>query len=149
MITYPDGSIFDSGAEALVNPVNCRGVMGAGLARAFAERWPEIVPPYRRACEDKTLALGTVLVHPLGHGFVIYFPTKGHWTEKSKVSSIAMGLKSLASTVRQLELASVAVPALGCGLGGLHWVTVRPLIVAALGWLKADVMVYGPRGRRG
>ncbi len=148
MIRHSTGSIFDSRANALVNPVNCRGVMGKGLALAFAKRWPEIVPPYRRACTHGLLRPGQVFsidvdAHP--PRYVICVPTKDHWRDASKAEDIIAGLRALVVEARDLHLDSLAVPALGCGLGGLDWALVRPLMEMWLMQLQCDVQVYGPK----
>ena len=130
------GSILEADVEALVNPVNCVGVMGKGLALAFKEAFPEVFREYVPACEDGKLVLGRVQVvaRKAAHGpkFVINFPTKNHWREKSRLEDIKAGLVDLASHLQNGKIASVAIPALGCGLGGLDWKVVRELIVATL-----------------
>lgn len=151
MIRYPNGSIFDSGAVALVNPVNCRGAMGKGLALAFAKRWPELLPPYRSACASGDLRIGTVLVldvDDLLTKHVVCVPTKNDWRDRSSIADVMAGLKALAQVAHDRCFDSLAVPALGCGLGGLEWGAVRPLVEMTLMSLNCDVMVYRPEGTR-
>lgn len=102
--------------DALVNPVNTVGVMGAGLAREFAQRYPSILEPYRAACRDGALTTGTVQVIAVhGHAcrYIANFPTKTHWRTESRISHITEGLRALAAFVEQYQPTSMAVHALG------------------------------------
>lgn len=137
MIEYiEDKNIFESGADALVNPVNCVGYMGKGLALEFKKRFPEYFPPYKAACEARKLRPGKpfylrMIMQPDLLGVkqaVIMFPTKDHWKEKSRIEWIDDGLAYLQSNYRLWRLGSIAMPQVGCGLGGLAWEEVKPLI---------------------
>jgi len=142
------GDLLESGADLLVNPVNLVGVSGKGLALAFRQRFPRNYELYRAACSIPLIAPGVVLVTPLRREsppyYVANFPTKRHWRDPSLLEDVRMGLAHLASVVTVLNVRSVAVPALGCGLGGLSWDQVKPMIVEALGDLPIDLLVYGP-----
>jgi len=126
--------IFHTDAEALVNPVNCVGVMGKGLAAEFKKRFPGNFASYKKACDQKKLKPGivqvceTMVFHP---SYIINFPTKRHWRDKSRLEDIEIGLQSLVHAVHHHKIRSVAVPRLGCGLGGLDWADVKPLIKKA------------------
>lgn len=148
MIRLATGDLLASGAEALVNPVNCVGVAGKGLALAFRQAAPAAYEEYRRACASGWLRPGRIL--PFwgdGPGSVIlHFPTKRHWRTPSHLEDIEAGLTALAAYLREYAVWSVAVPALGCGLGGLAWQDVRPAIEAALGGIEGcDVLLYPPQ----
>lgn len=148
-VRYVEGDLLRDEAEALVNPVNCVGVMGKGLALRFKRAWPEYFTAYRMACEAGSLKPGTLLVLDRGHGqaprYLVCFPTKRHWRDPSRLEDIDAGLSALAREVVARGIRSIAVPALGCGLGGLGWPDVRERIEAALGPLAGvDVRVYGP-----
>lgn len=150
MIEYmkPTDSIFESGAEALVCPVNCVGVMGAGLAKEFKKRFPQIMSIYKGAADACLLKIGQTSSYPkhiYGAGIVL-FPTKDHWRHPSEMEYIRQGLLELLSAVKALGFTSIAIPALGCGLGGLDWNVVRPLIEEAFKDLPdVRVMLYPPR----
>ncbi len=151
MIYDAAGNLFDADAEALVNTVNTVGVMGRGVALQMARAYPEILPPYEKACEEERLTPGTVLtvdLHSLHNPrYIINVPTKSHWNGKSRLDDIKSGLRALADELVKLGITSVAVPPLGCGLGGLDWGDVYPLIVSTLGNLPGvAVHVYGPNG---
>lgn len=150
MISCGKGSIFTSGCEAIVNPVNCVGVSGAGLAKAFKIRFPESYAAYRAACvKHHSLKLGSVFVDPVDEGelrFVVYFPTKHHWLDVSEVASVESGMASLVAWARRAKVKSVGIPALGCGLGGLDWEHVRPVIDRACESLeRVKWLVYPPQ----
>jgi O-acetyl-ADP-ribose deacetylase (regulator of RNase III) len=145
MIRYTSGDLLRSGADALVNPVNTVGVMGAGLAAQFKRAYPAMFDEYRRTCASGKLSPGTMHVWATGRRegprFVVNFPTKPHWRNDSKIEDIAVGLDALVSVAVEHGFMSLAVPALGCGLGGLPWEEVRPLIEAKLSVLPEEVAV--------
>ncbi|MFY1598358.1 macro domain-containing protein [Micromonospora sp. WMMD737] len=149
MITVRHGDLLDADVEALVNPVNTVGVMGKGLALAFKRAHPANFTAYRAACAAGTVRLGRMFVYDSGtpgrHRYVVNFPTKGHWRSPSRLAGIESGLPNLVRVLRDDRIASVAVPALGCGNGGLDWAEVRPLIEAALVDLpNVQVCLYEP-----
>lgn len=143
-------SLFSTNADALVNPVNCVGVMGAGLALAFREHYPQASRAYQVYCRQAPgLRPGQVFSAETG-GFsprwVVHFPTKDHWIQDSRMDFIESGLVALVQEVRRLEVRSIAIPALGCGLGGLDWTEVRSRIEAAFAPLTAvRVVLFPPR----
>lgn len=129
MITFQQGDIFTSACDALVNPVNCVGVSGKGLAREFKHRFPAGQEEYEQACKWKALVPGVVLAshRDWDKPWVLYLPTKVHWKNPSKEWYIEAGLWGLRAELGRLkhDIKSVAVPALGAGLGGLPWEWVR------------------------
>ena len=145
MIIETYGDLLKADAEALVNPVNTVGVMGAGLARQFRDAYPHNTAAYQAACRAGEVRTGRVLVWELGAPLIINFPTKTHWRQPSVLGDIAEGLRDLRQVISDYEIRSIAVPALGCGLGGLDWDEVYPLIKAHLGGLEGvQVLVYPP-----
>jgi O-acetyl-ADP-ribose deacetylase (regulator of RNase III) len=149
VIERRQGSVLDADAEAIVNTVNCVGVMGAGVALRVKQAYPEVYVRYRAACQAGEVQPGRMLVVPtnrLGNPrYIINFPTKRHWRQPSRLEDIRAGLPALIETVKELGLRSVAVPALGCGNGGLDWKTVRPLIEEAFAALpEVHVFLFDP-----
>ena len=132
MMETSKGDIFQSAAEALVNPVNCVGVMGKGLARQFRDAYPRMNAKYVEACRDGDVLIGEMWVYGtgnlLGPKWIINFPTKVHWKDPSKKEYIENGLIDLADRVHAMGIRSVAIPALGCGLGQLDWGVVYPML---------------------
>lgn len=151
MIELQRGNILKAKADALVNTVNCVGVMGRGIALQFKNAFPSVFKEYAAACKKEQVQLGKVMVHDLNRlespHYIISFPTKGHWRGKSHLKDIQAGLESLVSEVERLKIESIAIPPLGCGLGGLDWNRVRPMIEAAFAPLQdVRVLVYEPAG---
>jgi O-acetyl-ADP-ribose deacetylase (regulator of RNase III) len=146
MIHIVQGSIFNSKAEALTVPVNCIGVAGAGLAKQFKLRYPDWFRSYKSLCSRGFMVIGGIQTHHLNDGrLIINFPTKFHWNDKSWIEGISSGLAALTEYAKGCGLKSIAIPALGCGLGGLHWEEVRPLIEQAFESLPdIEVSLYPP-----
>ena len=151
MIELARGNLLTADAEALVNTVNTEGTMGKGIALQFARAFPDIVPPYEAACRSGELRPGKVQVIERGEllnpRWVVNFPTKRHWRSPSRLADIDTGLADLVAQVRARGIRSIAVPPLGCGLGGLSWDEVRPRIEAAFAPLtEVRVLLYAPEG---
>ncbi len=144
------GDLFEACVEALVNPVNCVGTLGKGLALAFKQRFPAIEAPYKAACRQGNVAPGRVQVldvTPAGDSpvrYVVNFPTKRHWRDRSRLDDIEAGLDSLEAAVNAIGIASIAIPALGCGLGGLAWRDVEPLLLHAADRMNPRVIIFAP-----
>lgn len=138
-------------AEALVNTVNCVGYMGKGVALQFKKAFPGNFAAYQKACRAQQVQPGRMFVFETGSmlnpRYIINFPTKRHWRGKSRYADIEAGLCALVSEVRNLAIRSIALPPLGCGLGGLDWKRVRPMIEAAFaGAPDVRVMLFAPAG---
>lgn len=148
MIRFIKGDLFQSGAEALVNTVNCVGVMGKGLALQFKNRYPENYALYRKACSQGRVQPGKLYVVSVYEDFnkkiIINFPTKYHWRNPSEYIYITSGLADLRYVINDLRIRSIAIPPLGCGLGGLRWDVVKNLITDALKDLECEILVYEP-----
>lgn len=145
MIHFLKGNLFEDDCEALVNTVNCVGIMGRGVALQFKERFPDNYKAYAKACKNKEVQIGKIFVYRLdslvGPKWILNFPTKKHWKEKSEITYIIDGLNDLVSVIRENNIKSIALPPLGCGLGKLDWNTVKTLIVDRFSELN-DVCVY-------
>ncbi len=146
MTIHPD--IFRSDADAIVNTVNCVGVMGGGLAAQFRQRYPYMNDAYQRLCARGEMKIGRMWSYHDGHEgrWLINFPTKDDWRNPSELSYITLGLKDLRRVIADLGLKSIAIPPLGCGLGGLDWADVEPMIRHSLAGIHAAVAIYPPGG---
>ena len=151
MIELRKGDILRSDAQALVNTVNCVGIMGRGVALQFKNAYPANYDAYRAACEQKQVVPGKMFVFETGYltnpRYIINFPTKRHWKGKSRVEDIDAGLVDLQHVIRELGIRSIAIPPLGAGLGGLDWSDVRPRIEAAVRHITdLQVILFEPGG---
>ena len=151
MIEYRQGDILQEHADALVNTVNCVGIMGRGIALQFKKAFPDNFKAYAKACKREEVVPGRIFVHRTGRlqppRYILNFPTKRHWRSKSRLEDIESGLEDLVRRITELDLHSIAVPPLGSGLGGLDWGRVRDRIEQALGdLLRVRVIVFRPGG---
>ncbi|MFJ1733221.1 macro domain-containing protein [Streptomyces sp. NPDC088254] len=153
MITEKHGDLLDDDADALVNTVNCVGVMGNGIALAFKRRWPAMYASYQEHCRRGLFRPGSVRSWQAGPAgqqntapLIVNVATKDHWRDPSRIEWIDQALQSLVQLVRDERLRSIAVPPLGCGNGGLDWNDVRPRIHRVLGTTlsNVDVRLYTP-----
>ncbi len=147
MIERGVGDLLRADVDALVNAVNCRGVMGKGLALQFKKTFPNVFAAYQVACDAGAVRIGHmhIVELPRSPRFVINFPTKDDWRMPSKLEFIEAGLVDLVQQVRLRQIESVAIPPLGCGLGGLDWSVVRPMMVEAFAPLSGvRVVLFEP-----
>ena len=151
MIEQKIGDLFQEDVEALVNSVNCVGVMGRGIALQFKKAFPENFKAYAQACKRGEVQPGRMFVYDLGQmtnpRYIINFPTKRHWRAKSRIEDVEAGLQALVEEIRQRNIRSIAIPPLGTNLGGLSWRDVEPRIRDALGTIEGlDVRLFKPGG---
>jgi O-acetyl-ADP-ribose deacetylase (regulator of RNase III) len=150
MLNLIKGNILEADAEALVNTVNCVGVMGKGIALQFKNAFPENFQAYERACRHNEIQPGRMFVfrtNQLYPKYIINFPTKRDWKNKSRLEDIENGLAALIKEIKSRDIKSIAIPPLGCGSGRLRWAEVGPLIAAAMSSLpEVRAFVYPPVG---
>lgn len=148
MIEYKNGDILREDVEAIVNTVNCVGIMGRGLALQFKNKFPQNFKEYQLACKNKEVQLGKMFVHQTGQlinpKYIINFPTKGHWKQNSKIEDISNGLDNLITIIEKYSIKSIAIPPLGSGLGGLDWKMVKKLIEEKLKNINCTVILFEP-----
>jgi O-acetyl-ADP-ribose deacetylase (regulator of RNase III) len=121
MLEIVEGDLFRSGCQTLVNPVNCMGVMGKGIAVDFKTRYPEMFRRYQAICARGALQPGLLWLYTRERTWVLCFPTKQDWRKPSQVQWLQAGLLKLSETWEQRGITSLAIPAIGCGLGGLDF----------------------------
>ena len=152
MLNFKQGDIFEQSVEAIVNPVNCVGVMGKGLALEFKNRFPDCYREYAQACRAGNVQPGRMFVFQTllvrWPRYIINFPTKRHWRDQSRLQDIQDGLQALANEMQNRRITSVAIPALGAGLGGLEWEPVREAIESSMKGLEGvEITVLEPQAR--
>lgn len=148
MIIECTDDIFSLDVESIVNPVNCVGIMGAGLALKFKERYPQNYKAYKAVCENKLLKAGDIFVTKISNNgvkYVINFATKDHYKNHSKINYITEGLIALKQFLDKENISSVAIPALGCGLGGLNYPEVKDKILKEFDNTEKNVYVIAPK----
>ena len=141
-------------AEALVNTVNCVGVMGRGIALQFKKEFHENFLAYSKACKDDEVRPGRMFVYETGRltnpRYIINFPTKRHWRGNSRMEDVEAGLRTLVDVIRERNIRSIAIPPLASGLGGLAWDEVRPRIEESLRSLDdlgdRRIVIFEPYG---
>jgi O-acetyl-ADP-ribose deacetylase (regulator of RNase III) len=147
VVTFVKGDIFKSPAQVITNTVNCVGVMGKGVALEFKNRYPQMFNDYKAKCDQGHVKPGQPYLWEDNSTQILNFPTKRDWRDNSLLQDIEDGLKYLAGSYERMGLQSIAMPALGCGLGGLKWSEVQQLILKHLGSIPdLDVYVYEPQG---
>ncbi len=149
MIKYTRGNIIEADVEALINTVNTVGVMGKGIALTFKKAFPENFKIYRKLCENKEFKIGDLLITKTDKAkpkFIVNFPTKQHWRNRSEIDFIKIGMKKLVEAINEKGIKSIAIPPLGCGNGGLNWKVVKSIILKELELLEKDteIIIYEP-----
>ena len=147
MIKCVSGDFFEYEADIRINTVNCVGVMGAGVALEFKNRYPEMFRSYARACQNKEIAPGKPHLWEdyslFSHCTIVNLPTKLHWRDPSEYEYIEADLIWLREFLMYRDEV-VTLPALGCGHGGLDWSIVKPKILHYLGDVKAKILLFEP-----
>ena len=160
------GGLLDAEADALVNTVNTVGIMGKGIALVFKKRFPANFDAYKRACDRHEVQIGRMFVTEnkdpsrepateqtelwprvteVRPKWIINFPTKRHWRTNTQLAWVEDGLNDLVRVIEEKNIKSIAIPALGCGNGGLDWQDVRPLIVTTIARIEElTAMIYEP-----
>jgi O-acetyl-ADP-ribose deacetylase (regulator of RNase III) len=146
------GDITDSSADCIVSAANCVGVMGKGVAKAIKSKFPWSFPHYKSVCERKGLQPGgllalTLKVYPLEDvQTIIHLATKEHWRNPSKLEWVVSGCNKLKQFLEMNQIKSVAIPRLGCGLGGLSWDIVKPEMEEVFSGIDCEIMIFEKGG---
>lgn len=149
MIEYVTGDFFDYQADIRINTVNCVGVMGAGVALEFKNRYPQMFKEYVRVCKNKDISPKKPHIWEeydlFSRCIIVNLPTKIHWRNPSEYAYIESNLQWLRNFLKDKdEGIVVTLPALGCGHGGLDWGIVKEQIRYYLGDLKPKILVFDP-----
>ncbi len=162
-ISLVKGDMFFSRMQTLTISVNCVGIMGKGLASTAKYRFPDVYVAYQDLCKKKAIKMGLPYVHQRESSvfneladeisgdensafqtWFLLFPTKNHWRNDADYEGIKQGLQWLVDNYKRKGITSIAMPALGCGLGQLEWREVGPLMCQYLAKLDIDSIVYLP-----
>jgi len=162
-----EGDMFFSRMQTLTISVNCVGIMGKGLAARAKYLFPDVFVYYNDLCRKKRMKLGKPFLYRRDYSLVaqladepmeatdadsgkwfLLFPTKDHWRDRADLLGIEKGLKWIVDNYHELGLKSLALPALGAGLGGLEWKQIGPLICTYMSMVKIPVRVYLPAEKK-
>lgn len=141
-IEFRTGNIFESECETIVNPINCVGVMGKGLALEFKKRYPKMYKDYVARCNANMVKTGQPYLYKSSDKNILNFPTKYHWRNPSKLEYVTKGLDWFVDNYQELGIKSIAFVPLGCGLGGLDWNIVKREMINRLQELPIKIIVY-------
>ena len=142
MVKIISGNIFNSEADAIVNTVNCVGVMGKGLALNFKQRYPEMYKAYRRICNQHQLRPGMILPYTKSEKLILNFAVKDHWRNPSSFEWVAESLIRFVNNYERLGIKSAAFPWLGAGNGKLSKKRVREIMMRYLEPLPISIEIY-------
>lgn len=149
MLIYVKTNLFDSPAQVLVNTVNTVGVMGKGIALEFKRLYPQMFRQYQSFCENGQFTVGKLWIYRTSNKWILNFPTKRNWRQKSRLEDIEMGLKKFKDTYQQQGITSISFPQLGIGNGGLDWENqVQPLMEKYLSDLPIRVYIHLYSGKQ-
>jgi O-acetyl-ADP-ribose deacetylase (regulator of RNase III) len=147
-ISVINGDMFSSKMQTLAITVNLQGTMGKGLALRAKQKFPEVDEVYQEACRAKKVRAGHPFLYKredlLYHKWFLLFATKRHWRANSRLEDIESGLDWVKSNFKDEGIQSLAMPALGCGLGGLDWADVGPMMCRYLHGIGIPVEIYLP-----
>src|SRR5436305_3134615 len=141
-IQYQQGDIFNAPTQVIVNTVNCKGVMGKGLALAFKQRYPAMFPVYQQECKTGKLRIGRPTLYRESTPWILNFPTKSDWKLPSKLEYLEKGLEYFLANYKKAGIKSIAFPKLGAQNGKLSWDEVGPLMARYLSQVDIDVYIY-------
>ena len=166
-ITLAKGDMFFSKMQTFTISVNTVGIMGKGLASRAKYQFPDVYVHYQDLCRQRKLKMGTPFLYKREENFervlseetkffvtengsrwFLLFPTKNHWKESSPIEGIENGLQWLLSNYKDLKIESISLPSLGCGLGGLDWKDVGPLMCKYLAQMDIQSCIYLPIERQ-
>ena len=136
------GDIFKSDAQVITNPCNCVGVAGAGLSLSFKLKFYDNYRACRKQARAGLLKPGQLMLTKNQTPWILNFPTKDHWRNPSRYEWITAGARKLAAIWDHHEIKSVAMPKLGCGLGGLEWTRVYDILKDTFADDAYDIRVY-------
>lgn len=143
MLKYVVGDLFTSPAKVLVNTVNTVGVMGKGIALDFKRVYPDMFKQYQVYCVTGKFDIGQLWLYKTQHKWILNFPTKRHWRNRSKLEYLEAGLRKFADSYDAKGIVSISFPMLGCGNGELDWKQdVQPLMERYLQPLPIEIFVH-------
>jgi O-acetyl-ADP-ribose deacetylase (regulator of RNase III) len=161
------GDMFFSRLQTLTVSVNTVGIMGKGIASRAKYQFPDVYVYYQDLCRLRKLKMGVPALYKReastdyqmadepesmscanGETWFLLFPTKRHWREDADIDGIEKGLQWIVENYWKEGIKSLALPALGCGLGNLDWKQIGPLMCKYLSLLDIPVFIYLPAEKK-
>lgn len=142
MIHYVQGDLFSSKAQALAHGCNCAGVMGKGIALQFRQRYPKMFEAYRTECQANGFYLGEVMSWAVDGRMIFNLATQKRPYSQAQSWAIKDALTKTKTIMNNRNISSIALPHIGCGLGGLEWKEVRPIIAEVFIDWQGEVYIY-------
>ena len=164
-LSLSKGDMFFSLMQTFTISVNLKGIMGRGLASRTKYQFPDAYVRYQDDCKSKKLQVGKPTLFKRGirieeeladdpskldpsgiNGFrwFLFFPTKRHWRDDSRFEDIELSMQWLVENYKKQGIESIALPALGCGLGNLHWKDIGPMMCHYLNKMAITSCIYLP-----
>ena len=145
-LSLVSGDMFLSEMQTITITVNTVGVMGKGIALTAKNRFPDMYLKYKELCQNRVLKMGKPYLYKSESlkQQLLLFPTKTHWRNISDINGIKDGLEWLVNHYQDECIESLAIPALGCGLGRLRWSSVGPIMCSFLKQLDIPIEIYLP-----
>lgn len=145
-MTYVEktGNLFDAETDAIGHGVNCKGLMGAGIAVQFRNRWPDMYSEYRKLCLEGLLSPGQIYPyrdHTL-HVTLVNIASQEYPGPDAKLEWLVTGVSNALAYCHERGLSSLAVPRIGCGIGGLDWRIVQPTLQAVAAAYEVHLEVW-------
>jgi len=142
-IKFVEGNIFTyPGLDAICHGVNCKGIMGAGIAEEIRQKFPLMYNQYVMLCQNGHLRTGMVFVYPHFYGWesnfeevkeaglsaVYNLATQDYPGPCAKLEYIRKSVKVMIEDAEHQGIKTIGVPRLGAGIGGLDWNVVKRLL---------------------
>jgi O-acetyl-ADP-ribose deacetylase (regulator of RNase III) len=152
------GNLFDSSAIAYAHGVNTAGLMGAGIAVEFKRRWPDMYQYYKKLCGGPLIVGDTVVADQLRPGSMMSWETMSNnprWIFNiasqdrpgpyARLEWFESGLRRVLDFAKEFPTISlIAMPRIGCGIGGLAWDDVKEILDFYVRFYNVDIEVFTP-----
>lgn len=147
MITHVVGDLLESGEAVIAHGCNTQGMMGAGIALAVASKYPEVERTYRVLCRLGEFQVGTAQeVEMPDQGVTVFnLGTQEFPGRNATYWAVMLSFGNMFERCRKVGIKRVAIPRIGCGIGGLEWDAVEWMINGIINeWVRdaPEVVVY-------
>ncbi|MBC9707541.1 MAG: macro domain-containing protein [Enterococcus sp.] len=150
MITYKEGDIFTTDMPAIGHGVNCKGVMGSGIAVTVRKLYPDVYKAYAQYCRTPGLNGGDVFImkSEVDGKYIFNMASQVKMGKNATYDLLEASLWAAFDGLEELELSGLALPQIGCGIGGLEWAKARPMIeevAASYPLIDVELWTFNPR----